>query len=143
MTKNLIIPTRGLVVKSSYNPHSKIGYYKVFDIHNNHCVLKRFFKNVSTSNNVMAFLGIAVALKYSNKFPIPIKVHCSNDVAVRWAKMKACNSKIKDREISNFIIQATEYFRCNDFATQIQFGIPRFLKPITTNPENNKAINTR
>lgn len=140
MTAEFQTPTEGLLVKCSYNPHAKKGQFRIYDVLNKTVFYKKTFRNVTTSANVMAFLGIAEALKLTNRLPTRIKVFCTNDVAVTWVKKKVCNSKTQDQKLSGLITQANEYLRCNDCGDRIQLGVPKRLISIGEHFENETDI---
>lgn len=140
MTNEFQTPTEGLLVKCSYNPHTKTGHFRIYDIHNKTVFYKKVFKNVTTSANVMAFLGITKAIQLTNRLPTRIEVFCANDVAVIWVQKKVCNSKTQDQKLSGLIIQANEYLRCNDCGDRIQLGVPKRLVSIGEHSENEKDI---
>lgn len=126
MTNQTNIKRIHILVKSSYNHATKTGQYKLYDMENKLLVKKRNFKNVVSSDNVIAFLGLCDGLK-----TIPRSlVYSTNSVAVIWAQNKWCNSKSLDKKLSSSIIAATEYLRCNDCSSRIHGRPPRNLTPV-------------
>lgn len=126
MTTQTNINHTQIQVKSSYNHATKSGRYKLYDMENKQLIKKGNFKNVTSSDNVIAFLGICEGLKTMRT----AMIYSTNSVAVIWAQKKWCNSKSIDKKIFPLVVAATEYLRCNDCSSRIHGKLPRNLTPL-------------
>lgn len=130
MKKFIPQPTKGLLVVSTYRLNEKSGSYAVYDLERNEFAIpKQTIQDVVTSDNVISFLGIVEALKYSYERGEFLNVFCANNCAVAWTKKKTCNSKITHHHMLEITNEALNFLFQNSFNEEIVGWQPSWPSP--------------
>lgn len=117
-----LMPTSGLIIVTSYNPHTRNGFYEIFDLESKeHIIPREEFKNVLTSDNTIGILGICRACQICIDHNYSGKIYCSNQTAFGWAKSKKVKTKISERSIRELVKQKMDVLFTQDFSGVISF----------------------
>lgn len=123
MTNNST-PTRGLTVRSSYNMYKGTGEFEVIDIQNGQRVARRFFRNATTSDNMITLLGICKACQFWIENNYTEKIYCTNEVAYVWARNKRFKTKVSSPGMIKLVKESLAILIMNDFSEVITLWKP-------------------
>jgi len=111
---NIIRPTTGLLVTTSYFNNTRKGTFLVADLALHQIVGNGDFSDINSSDNLMGFISFGEAFKYLNETgQNDVNVYCPNINSVKWAEALKCKTKIHDDTIDPLIDETLEILSTN------------------------------
>ena len=130
-------PIEGVYVSASYIKAIRRSSFRARLLNSGETLAHRNFRSISTSPNVMAFIGLCEALKYCSKNSLrDVLIYSNNLTAIAWCKNKKHGSKVLDKRTQNDVNAGIGMLRANDFSERIHFwdtarwGEPSFSEMI-------------